>query len=193
VTRRGGLVAPSVSYTTMMDTQDRIAREFRFDVLGQLPGLRRYARSLTRSDIDAEDLVHDALVRAYEKRPSFRAGHNMRVWLMSIMHNVFVDGTRARRAEAQRLAQVGELVEQQLAPGQDHHMRLCQVRQAFIEGLAYADAAAALGIPVGTLMSRIARARAALRAIDDSNLEASTRTRNGHYLRVVGGWDEPSR
>jgi RNA polymerase sigma factor (sigma-70 family) len=206
--RRGGLVAPSASYTTMMDTQDRVAREFRFDVLGQLPGLRRYARSLTRSDIDAEDLVHDALVRAYEKRASFRAGHNMRVWLMSIMHNVFVDGTRARRAEAQRLAEVGELVEQQLVPGQDHHIRLCQVRQAFIElpdeqraalhlvaieGLAYADAAAALGIPVGTLMSRIARARAALRAIDDSNLEESTRTRNGHYLRVVGGWDEPSR
>jgi RNA polymerase sigma factor (sigma-70 family) len=115
----------------MMDAQDRIAREFRFDVLGQLPGLRRYARSLTRSDIDAEDLVHDALVRAYEKRASFRAGHNMRVWLMSIMHNVFVDGTRARRAEAQRLAQVGELVEQQLVPGQD--LRPCQVRQAFIE------------------------------------------------------------
>ena len=192
----------------MMDAQDRIAQEFRFDVLGQLPGLRRYARSLTRSDIDAEDLVHDALVRAYEKRASFRAGPNMRVWLMSIMHNAFVDGTRARRAEAQRLAQVGELVEQQLPPGQDHHMRLCQVRQAFIElpdeqraalhlvaieGLAYADAAAALGIPVGTLMSRIARARAALRAIDDSNLEASTGTRKGHHLRVVGGWDEPSR
>src|SRR6266576_1948146 len=57
-----------------------------------------YARSLTRSEIDAEDLVHDALVRAYEKRASFRAGHNMRVWLMSIMHNVFIDGTRARRA-----------------------------------------------------------------------------------------------
>ena len=84
----------------MMDAQDRIAREFRFDVLGQLPGLRRYARSLTRSEIDAEDLVHDALVRAYEKRASFRAGHNMRVWLMSIMHNVFIDGTRARRARS---------------------------------------------------------------------------------------------
>ena len=62
------------------------ARECHFDVLGQLPGLRRYARSLTRNDIDAEDLVHDALVRAYENRASFRAGHNLRVWLMSILH-----------------------------------------------------------------------------------------------------------
>jgi RNA polymerase sigma-70 factor, ECF subfamily len=190
-----------------MNARDTIAREFHFDVLGQLPGLRRYARSLTRSDIDAEDLVHDALVRAYEKRASFRAGHNMRVWLLSILHNVFVDGARARRAEAQRLARMGELLDDQLPPTQDHHVRLRQVRQAFIElpdeqrealhlvaieGLAYAEAAAALGIPVGTLMSRIARARVALRAIDEIDLETSIGTKKGHCLRVVGGRDEPS-
>ena len=86
-----------------------IAQEFRSDVVGQLDSLRRYARSLTRSSIDAEDLVHDALVRAFEKRASFRAGHNMRVWLMSILHNVFIDGTRLRRAEVQRLARATEL------------------------------------------------------------------------------------
>jgi RNA polymerase sigma-70 factor, ECF subfamily len=85
----------------MMGVRDMIAREVHFDVLGQLPGLRRYARSLARNDIDAEDLVHDALVRAHENRASFRAGHNLQVWLMSILHNVFVDRTRARRAEAQ--------------------------------------------------------------------------------------------
>jgi DNA-directed RNA polymerase specialized sigma24 family protein len=49
----------------------------------------------------------------------FAPGHNLRVWLMSILHKVFVDRTRARRAEAQRLARLGELVEQQLAPGQN--------------------------------------------------------------------------
>jgi RNA polymerase sigma factor (sigma-70 family) len=191
-----------------MSVRDMTARECHFDVLGQLPGLRRYARSLTRNDIDAEDLVHDALVRAYENRASFRAGHNLRVWLMSILHNVFVDRTRARRAEAQRLARLGELVEQQLAPGQDQHVRLCQVRQAFIElpdeqraalhlvaieGLTYTEAAATLGIPVGTLMSRIARARAALRTIEDNDFESSTSTTKGRYLRIVGGWDAPSR
>ena len=190
-----------------MDARDSNTREFRFDVLGQLPSLRRYAHSLTRSDSDAEDLVHDALVRAYEKRASFRAGHNIRVWLLSILHNIFVDGTRARRAEAQRVARVGELVEPQLPPAQDHHLRLCEVRQAFIElpdeqraalhlvaieGLTYADAAAALGIPVGTLMSRIARARAALRAVEDGSVDASTGTTKRPRLRVVGGWDDPS-
>jgi len=127
--------------------------------------------------------------------------------VMSILHNVFVDGTRARRAEAQRIARVGEPVEQQLPPAQDHHVRLRQVRQAFIalpneqraallfvaiEGLTYAKAASALGIPVGTLMSRIT-GPAALRIIEDGDLEASTRAAKGYHLRVVGGWDEPSR
>jgi RNA polymerase sigma-70 factor (ECF subfamily) len=190
----------------MMSVRDMISREFRFNVLGQLPGLRRYARSLTRSDSDAEDLVHDALVRAYEKRASFRPEHNLRGWLMSILHNIFVDGTRARHAEAQRLARMSELAEQQLSPSQDHYVRLCQVRQAFIElpdeqraalhlvaieELGYAEAAAALGIPIGTLMSRVARARAALRAVEDADLEAAES--RGRHLRVVGGRDGSSR
>jgi RNA polymerase sigma factor (sigma-70 family) len=182
-----------------------IAQEFRIDVVDQLDSLRRYARSLTRSSIDAEDLVHDALVRAFEKRASFRAGDNMRVWLMSILHNVFIDGTRLRRAEVQRLTRATELVSQTCPPAQDHHVRLNQVRETFmelpdeqraalhlvaIEGLRYAEAAETLGIPVGTLMSRIARARAALRAIEDSDRRAVTRASNRHYLRAVGGADE---
>jgi RNA polymerase sigma-70 factor (ECF subfamily) len=143
----------------MMNISDNVFRKF--NVLGELPSLRRYARTLT-SDIDAEDLVHDALVRAYEKRRRFRAGADLRVWLLSIMHNIFIDGTRARGAEAQRLKRAGELVEQELPPAQDHHVRLCQIRQAFIElpdeqraalyliaieGLSYSEAAAAQGSP----------------------------------------------
>jgi RNA polymerase sigma factor (sigma-70 family) len=180
----------------MMNTSGNVCRKF--NVLGELPSLRRYARTLTRSDIDAEDLVHDALVRAYEKRGSFRAGADLRVWLLSIMHNIFIDGTRARGAGAQRLKRVGELIDQELPPAQDHHVRLRQIRQAFIElpeeqraalcliaieGLSYSEAAAALGIPVGTLMSRIARARNALRAVDDPAPSASA----GRNLRLVGG------
>jgi len=181
-------------------------REARFDVLGQLTALRRYAWSLTRRHVDAEDLVHDALVRAYEKRATFHGG-NLKVWLLSILHNVYVDGSRARHAEAQRLARAGELTEPYLPPGQDHHVRLRQVGQAFIElpkeqcaalhlvtieGLTYAEAAATLGIPVGTLMSRIARARERLRAIEDSDSAASPDAR-GRHLRVVGGADGRSR
>jgi RNA polymerase sigma factor (sigma-70 family) len=109
-----------------------IAQEFRSDVVGQLDSLRRYALSLTRSSIDAEDLVHDALVRAFEKRTSFRAGHNMRVWLMSILHNAFIDGTRLRRAEVQRHARATELMDRACPPPR---MTMCakQVREAFME------------------------------------------------------------
>lgn len=84
-------------------------------------------------------------------------------------------------------------------------MRLNQVREAFMElpdeqraalhlvaigGLGYAEAAEALGIPVGTLMSRIARARTTLRAMEDSDFGAMTLAPKRHYLRAVGGGDE---
>jgi len=181
----------------MMHTRDQVGRRFRLNVLGELPSLRRYARTLARSEIDAEDLVHDALVRAYERRASFHIGHNLRVWLMSILHNIFVDRVRARRAEVRRLARVKERLEPQFPPMQDIHLRLSQVWEAFIElpdeqraalhlvaveGLSYAQAAATLAIPVGTLMSRIARARATLRARIDSDLEVSTTAQPTHGL-----------
>ena len=89
----------------------------RFDVVGQLAALRRYARSLTRDDVDAEDLVHDTLLRAYERRATFRPGRNIRTWLMSILHNRFVDGMRGRRVEASRVAQAAELADPHERPG----------------------------------------------------------------------------
>ncbi|MBS7543128.1 sigma-70 family RNA polymerase sigma factor [Ancylobacter oerskovii] len=178
-----------------------------FDVLGQLAALRRYARSLTRDDADAEDLVQDALVRAYEKRAGFDpergdTRQGLRGWLFSILHNVFVDRRRARQAAAERERQLAEIETATGEPVQEHHMRLAQIRDAFMtlpeeqraalhlvamEGLGYAEAAAALGIPQGTLMSRLSRARAALRAVEDGT--AASRPR----LKIVGGPDEPSR
>ena len=171
-------------------------RKPRFDVLGQIGALRRYARSLTRDSSDAEDLVHDALVRAYERRTSFRPGGNMRAWLLSILHNTFIDGVRSRRSEAARVAESARMGETALAAPQEHSVRLSQVRDAFmalpeeqratlhlvaIEGLSYQEAADALGIPLGTLMSRIGRARAALRAMEEG---APAR---GSHLKIVGG------
>jgi RNA polymerase sigma-70 factor (ECF subfamily) len=190
----------------IMRSRDHASRKVRLDVLGELPRLRCYARVLTCSDIDSEDLVHDALVRAYEKRASFRAGHDFRIWLLSILYNVFVDGVRARGTEARRPARAGELATEQLPPDQDHHVRFCQRRQAFfglsweqraalylvaIEGMSYAHAAAALCVPVGTLMSRVARARVALQGIEECAPAASADTAKKPCLRVVGGRDEP--
>lgn len=180
-------------------------------VLDQLPALRRYAISLTRDATDAEDLVHDALLRAYERQSSFRADRSLRQWLLSILHNTFVDRLRSRRAERRRIEKLaGEIRSDPDAlhrqPEQDHALRLAQVRQAFmslpeeqravlhlvtIEGLGYAEAARALDVPVGTVMSRLARARAALRAFEDASVEVSpSETTTVTHLRVVGGTDD---
>jgi RNA polymerase sigma factor (sigma-70 family) len=172
----------------------------RFDVIGQLGSLRRYARALTRDETDAEDLVQDALTKAYERRASFRSGGNLRAWLLSILHNTFIDHIRSRRAEAGRLDAVHQMTETRADPPQEHVVRLAQVRQAFfdlpedqraalhlvaIEGLSYQEAADTLKIPLGTLMSRIGRARASLRA-----LEADLPSLPKAQLKIVGGRDE---
>jgi RNA polymerase sigma factor (sigma-70 family) len=179
----------------------------RFDVVGQLGALRRYGLSLTRNAADAEDLVQEAVVRAYEKRASFRKDRNLRAWLLAILHNCFVDGVRKRRSESVRLLRAGELAADHAPAPQEHVVRLAQLRQTFmalpdeqraalhlvaIEGLAYQEAAAILNIPVGTLMSRLGRARAALRAIEEGGPAARHRDESarGPNLRIVGGADD---
>ena len=167
----------------------------RFDVLGQLGSLRRYARSLTRDGTDAEDLVQDALIRAYERQGTFRRGGNLRAWLLSILHNTFMDAARSSRSEAARIEQAGYLADRSTQAPQEHAVRLAQVRDAFlglaeeqraalhlvaIEGLSYQEAADTLGVPLGTLMSRIGRARAALREMEEATPKPS-------HLRIVRG------
>ncbi|MBB2750304.1 UNVERIFIED_ORG: RNA polymerase sigma-70 factor (ECF subfamily) [Rhizobium aethiopicum] len=166
-----------------------------FDVIGQLAALRRYARSLVRNSDEAEDLVHDALVRALEKKKSFRSGGNLRTWLLSILHNAHVDRLRQNRSLTRRHDEAAVGAEQSLPAGQEHAVRLQQVRDAFfdlpeeqrealhlvaIEDLSYQEAANALGIPVGTLMSRISRARAQLREFEEKTPRKS-------HLRLIGG------
>ncbi len=180
-----------------------------FDVTGELASMRRYALVLTRDPADAEDLVQEALVRAYDRRSTFRADAALRPWLLSILHNCFVDGVRRRRTEAAVLAIASSLAESQQPAPQDHQIRLTQLRQNFmalpeeqraalhlvaIEGLSYHEASTALGIPAGTLMSRLARARAALRAIEDSGTNAASapQPNAGPRLRLVGGSDDTS-
>ncbi len=170
------------------------------DVLGQLGALRRYALTLTRNRDDAEDLVHDTLVRAIERQHQFRPGLKLRPWLLSILHNGFVDRLRTRRAEARRNAEITHGETAELAPSQDHALRLAEVRRAFltlpeeqraalhlvsIEGLSYEEAAASLDIPVGTLVSRVSRARARLRELENG---AAT-SNNVVPFKAAGGSD----
>jgi RNA polymerase sigma-70 factor (ECF subfamily) len=176
----------------------------RMDVIGLLGPLRRYARSLTRDETQAEDLVQDTLVRAYERHGSFRSGGNLRGWLLSILHNTFIDGRRRHMAEARRLEQAATLVETAAPPAQESQVRFQQVEAAFlrlpdeqraalhlvaIEGLSYQEAANALKVPIGTLMSRLGRARATLRGFEAGTHLAQSPEGKRPRLRIIGGAD----
>ncbi len=176
----------------------------RMDAIGLLGPLRSYARSLTRDETRAEDLVQDTLVRAYERQGSFRSGGNLRGWLLSVLHNTFVNGRRRHMAEARRLEQAAVVTETAAPPAQESQIRFQQVQAAFlrlpdeqraalhlvaIEGLSYQEAADALGIPVGTLMSRLGRARATLRGFEAGTHLTQPAEDRRPRLRIVGGAD----
>jgi RNA polymerase sigma-70 factor (ECF subfamily) len=186
-----------------------IPRKPRFDVTGELPALRRYGVVLTQDPAEAEDLVQECLLRAYEKRGSFNSDKELRPWLLSILHNCFVDGVRKKRVEKAFLAITSQISDAHLSPPQESQIRLAQLRQSFmalpeeqrtalhlvaIEGLSYQEAASALGIPAGTLMSRLGRARAALRSIEDAGeVQPSSRAASpALQLKIVGGKDDES-
>ena len=165
------------------------------DVVAHLDGLRRYARALTRDDVAADDLVQEALLRAIERAGTFRAGGSLRAWLAGIVHNQFVSGRRRQAAEARRDETfVGIGLATQDPGDPDHAAQLVWVAERFhdlpeaqrtvlhlvaVEGLSYQEAAAALDVPIGTVMSRLSRARATRRAPG-----AASRTPT---LRVVRG------
>jgi RNA polymerase sigma-70 factor (ECF subfamily) len=178
-----------------------------FDVVGLLGPLRRYARSLTRSEAQAEDLVQDALVKAYEKQETYRQAGNLRTWLFSIVHNVFIDDWRRRDAEARRSEAQAALSIDAAVGDPESRLRLKQILDLFlalpdeqraalhlvtVEEMSYQDAAATLGIPMGTLMSRLSRARAAIRDIEAAEqgpVRQEPEVRRA-ALRIVGGKDD---
>jgi len=168
-----------------------------------IAAMRRYARSLARDRQDADDIVQEALVRAIERRRTFRPERSRRRWLLAIVHNVFVSGKRRAAAEARRNARFAETLMAHIDPEQDRHVRLAQVAHAFaglpdrqravlhlvaIEGLSYQEAADVLGVPVGTIMSRLARARAALQRHEGGLADRKREESAG--LRIVGGRDD---
>jgi RNA polymerase sigma-70 factor (ECF subfamily) len=171
------------------------------DIVGHLDALRRYARVLTRDAESADDLVQATFVRAQERRGTFRDGADPKVWLMTILHNLFIDTRRSAQAAEARDRAWAESRPGFVEPAGEMAARLSQLREGFLalgadqrealhlvalEGLGVAEAAAILGIPQGTLMSRVGRARAALRAFEDGAEAAET----AQTLRIVGGRDE---
>jgi RNA polymerase sigma-70 factor (ECF subfamily) len=144
----------------------------------QLPALRRYATALMGNATAADDLVQDCIERALRQENSLQDPARIGGWLRSILHNLHVDALRRQRRQGMRVDLTD--VDNSLAvtaPARDHAAVLdfdramqtlsVEHRQILLlvglEGLNYREAAAELEIPIGTVMSRLARARERLR------------------------------
>ena len=145
---------------------------------GLLPRLRRFARAITRHREDADDLVQLALERALLRSEQWQPGTRLDSWIFRIMKNAWIDEVRSRgrRDEIFAPEEAGEHIGDAMM---DRRMEMMAVQKAMaglsedqrmavslvlIEGLPYKEAAEVLDIPIGTLTSRLARAREALQA-----------------------------
>ena len=148
------------------------------------PRLRRYARALTGNREDADDLVQDTLERALAKASLWHGVTDMRAWLFGIMHNLNVD--RIRRPRLNTVTMDDDLPQVSVEPTQSDRLAVLDLQAALdqlpveqkevllliaLEDMSYGDAARTLGIPIGTIMSRLSRGRERLRALLDGRAE----------------------
>lgn len=151
----------------------------RREMVDMLPRLRRFGRTVTRHREDADDLVQIAVERALLRADQWQPGTRLDSWMFRIMQNAWIDELRARARHALTFvpeeqgehvgvsttdAQIDAIAVRNAVAqlGEDQRM---VVGLVLIEGLPYKEAAAVLDIPIGTLTSRLARAREALQAI----------------------------
>lgn len=152
----------------------------------KIPNLRRYARALARDISWADDLVQSCLVRAIAKQHQWQLGTDLRAWLFTILHNQYVNDVRraAREGVVIPVEDVAPLLTVDSNVGVSLRLRDLdralgrlpnEQRQVILlvglEGLRYEEAAATLGIPLGTVRSRLSRGREALRVLLDMREE----------------------
>ena len=160
--------------------------EVREGLIGLLPELRGFARFLVRHPAAADDLLHDAILRAIAAREQFQPGTNLRAWLFTILRNTHTEQVRRRRIE-RRVLEEQLQSESSGAPAQQSQAELgdlgrllwelpTHLREAIVlvgaHGLAYEEAAEICQVPVGTMKARVSRARAKLaRAMEGKSPE----------------------
>lgn len=154
--------------------------QFNEALIAQLPALRRYAAALSGGVAAGDDLVQDCLERALKQSDQLRDQRKIASWLRSILHNLFMDELRRRRSRgieediaeltndfalsvpAADRAEFHEFAAAMDIVGHEHRQILLLVG---LEGLSYREIADELHLPMGTVMSRLARARARLRHV----------------------------
>lgn len=156
-----------------------------------IPALRRYARALTRDVDRADDLVQDCIERAIRKRRLWAPTGPLRAWMFKLLLNIYRNDLRASRRRGHQVPLDDMLVEPAVPPPQLGRIALAETARALdqlpdeqrealllvvLEGTSYQEAADIIGIPAGTLMSRLARARATLRTLTGVTDEPRLRT-----------------
>ncbi len=164
-----------------------------FPLTDHIPSLRRYARALTGDVWMADDLVQDTLERACSKWRLWTAGTDLRAWLFTLMHNIFANQVRrsARQATAGRAVNIDDVEQELIAPaaGTDaDDLQRCLLRLpeeqrivlllVSLEDLSYQEVAKITGVPVGTVMSRLSRARVRLQELMDFSSSRPATTAN---------------
>ena len=147
-------------------------------IIAEIPRLRRYARALLGDRAAADDLVQDTLERAWSRIAQWRLGSDMRAWLFSIMHNLRVDQLRRPSLATEPVDE--DALDAATRPTQADELEMKELESALrqlpaeyrevlllvaLEELSYEQVAATLGIPLGTVMSRLSRARERLRRL----------------------------
>jgi RNA polymerase sigma factor (sigma-70 family) len=163
-----------------------------------LPSLRRYARALTGDAWAADDLVQDTLERACSKWQLWVVGTDLRAWLFTLMHNVYLNQRRTAKVALNSVS-IDDVEGELRAPatGSDAPLDLGRCLQRLppdqravlllvaVEDMSYEDAANVLAIPLGTVMSRLSRARSRLRELMDGQPVARPAAPHAPNLRLL--------
>lgn len=171
------------AYRGRREESDAASASWRDDVVALIPALRAFAWSLSHNSADADDLVQDTLIKAWTHRSKFEPGTNLRAWLFTILRNTYYTSVSKRRREvadedgkhAARLSaaptqewsvamKAMQAALQRLPP--EHREALILVGAA---GLTYEEAAEICGCALGTIKSRVNRARARLLRIMEAD------------------------
>jgi RNA polymerase sigma-70 factor (ECF subfamily) len=162
----------------LLSGRDPVSGRFADQLITVLPRLRRFARGLSGSLTDADDLVQAACERALARQHQFQEGTRFDSWMFRIVQTIWIDQIRSRDVRKED----GDIAQDRLGSDEpvrrvESRLALDEVRRALdclppdqrtalllvtVEGLSYKEAAETVQVPVGTIMSRLARARIAL-------------------------------